>query len=402
MRNRYRLSAVCTALLCSHAYATGGFHVTTQAARGSAMGDAFVAQVDDASAGFYNPAGLAKVKGTQLIGGVILANQPAWQYDGEVRDPYSGDWLESHDDAQKQVPMAPHLYFAHNFGNNFVAGVALNATYPMCLNYTQGDNIALHLVEMNMLPITLNPNFAYMFEDIGLSIGFGFSYTYTQLSTESMMKLPDGTLANVRTDLHDGEWGYDLGLMWDITDRLTFGASYRAKIEQDYHGDLKAAVPVQTPQGSGWMNLPTQKMKLENSQPAVIWLGVAYDVTDRLTMEFDVIETKLSSFESSQGHWDDIYGVKLGGEYQLNQKWVLRAGYSYDQDAVPNHVKAADTHIGELHYFSVGAGYTGDEFKFDITLAENVATSNDVDNELLNGTFKNHVSLLQTTFTYNF
>jgi len=409
MRNKYRLSAVCSALICCHAHATGGFHVTTQSARGTAMADAMVAQVDDASAGYYNPAGLAKVKGTQLIGGFLMANQSSWQFDGDVRNPYTGEWQESHDDAQKKVPMAPHLYFAHNFGNNFVAGVALNASYPMSINWTQGENISFYNVECNLLPITLNPNFAYMFEEIGLSIGFGFSYTYTQLSTEDMVgegKLGEGSpLASVRTDLHDGEWGYDLGVMWDINDRLTLGASYRAEIEHEYHGDIDIAVPAETPQGPAWVNLPKMKTPgggIKNSLPAAIWVGVAYDFTDRLTMEFDVIKTELSTFSSKYGKWDDIYGVKIGAEYKLNSKWVLRGGYAYDQDAVPNRVKSNDTQIGEHHFISAGAGYTGQEFKFDIALAESIFSSNDVDNDRLNGTFQNHVDLVQVSFTYDF
>jgi len=369
------------------------------------MADAMVAQVDDASANFFNPAGLTKVKGTQIIGGTIIAHQAPWQYDGQVKNPYTQKWEESHSDAEEKVLLAPHIYFAHNFGNNFAVGMALNATFPMGINWYQGDNIALYNVENNMFPITLNPNIAYLFEGIGLSVAAGFSYTYTQLSMEFLLPEDPNAgmpLTTVKTEMNDGEWGYNFGLMWDVSDRLTLGASYRSEVTHDFHGTIHAATPVQTEQGSAWVNLPKQRLALENSMPAVLWVGAAYDFTDRLTVEFDVSKTEFSTFTSQFGKWDDVYGVKLGAEYKLNSKWMIRGGLAYDQDAVPNAVKSNDTQIGEHYFVSCGAGYIGKDFKFDIALADSIFAANEVDNERLKGEFKNHVDMVQVSFTYDF
>ena len=49
-----------------------GFRNPDQGARATGQGEAFVAQADDASAIYYNPAGLTQQKGTELTSGSYL------------------------------------------------------------------------------------------------------------------------------------------------------------------------------------------------------------------------------------------------------------------------------------------------------------------------------------------
>src|SRR5439155_13738608 len=49
----------------------GGYEVPMQNARASGQADAFIAQADDASAIWYNPAGLTQIHGTQFVGGLL-------------------------------------------------------------------------------------------------------------------------------------------------------------------------------------------------------------------------------------------------------------------------------------------------------------------------------------------
>ena len=49
-----------------------GFRNADQGAAATAQGEAFIAQADDASAVYYNPAGLVQLTGTHVAGGSYL------------------------------------------------------------------------------------------------------------------------------------------------------------------------------------------------------------------------------------------------------------------------------------------------------------------------------------------
>ncbi|MEA3466103.1 MAG: outer membrane protein transport protein [Thermodesulfobacteriota bacterium] len=59
-----------------------GFHIREQGAKAMGMANAFVAQADDPSAIFYNPAGIAFQDGTQVSLGVTVINVPETEFNG--------------------------------------------------------------------------------------------------------------------------------------------------------------------------------------------------------------------------------------------------------------------------------------------------------------------------------
>ncbi|MBW2186420.1 MAG: outer membrane protein transport protein, partial [Deltaproteobacteria bacterium] len=59
-----------------------GFHIREQGAKAMGMANAFVAQADDPSAIFYNPAGIAFQSGTQVSLGVTVINVPETEFKG--------------------------------------------------------------------------------------------------------------------------------------------------------------------------------------------------------------------------------------------------------------------------------------------------------------------------------
>ena len=70
MIKRILVLTICIAVLIFSANSFGiGFYNPDQAARAQGLADAFVAQADDPSALFYNPAGIVQLPGTQILGG---------------------------------------------------------------------------------------------------------------------------------------------------------------------------------------------------------------------------------------------------------------------------------------------------------------------------------------------
>lgn len=62
-----------------------GFHIREQGAKAMGMANAFVAQADDPSAIFYNPAGIAFQSGTQVSLGVTVVKVPETKFTGTTK-----------------------------------------------------------------------------------------------------------------------------------------------------------------------------------------------------------------------------------------------------------------------------------------------------------------------------
>src|SRR5579864_8679477 len=97
-------------------------------ARAAAQADAFSAQADDASAIFYNPAGLTQLHGTVITGGVTTFF-PNWEFD-------------SAGGQQKNMRLAsvlPDIYVATDFGlDDWRFGIGINN--PFGLNEDWGHH----------------------------------------------------------------------------------------------------------------------------------------------------------------------------------------------------------------------------------------------------------------------
>lgn len=368
--------------LVSCMYATSGFVVTYQGAKASAMADAFIAQADDPSANYYNAAGLTSLQGTQASAGLITAFQTPWKFEGSSVGGVSGSYSE---EARTQVLVAPHFYFSQQLDNNWYFGMGVNASYPLSVQWSPSAALSNIIHENNMLPLTINPNIAYKFQDIGLSLGAGVSYTYAFTSAELV------TPAYTRIEMDGGGFGYNLGLKWEATDYLTLAATYRSKVELDLSGDAYI-------QGLGSVSM-TSKPNL----PAMYVVGVAYKPTKDWTLEVDVGRTEFSSYKNFMGNkWEDTWSYRFGAQYALNSNWDLRFGYAFEETPVPDAVVTADLPDGDNQTFSTGFGYHKDNFKIDISLGDMHRNKRSVNNAYQVGTFELDVPFVQSTFSWKF
>lgn len=383
--------------LVSCMYATNGFVVTYQGAKASAMADAFIAQADDPTANYYNAAGLTALKGTQISTGLIMAYQTPWEFEGSSVGGVSGNYSE---EARSQVLVAPHIYFAQQIDDNWYMGLGINASYPLSVQWHTTDKLAQTSVyQNNMLPLTINPNVAYKFDGIGLSIGAGVSYTYAFVSQEYLATSTAGSGANVRAEIEGGGFGYNLGAKWDINDALTLAATYRSKVELDLTGDgyAQAYIP-----GPGYMSL-SQSISTKANLPAMYVVGVAYKPIKDWLVEVDVGRTEYSSYKNYMGQeWEDTWSYRLGAQYTLNSNWDLRFGYAFEETPVPDAVVGADLPDGDNQTFSTGFGYHKDNFKIDLSAGDMHRNKRSVNNAYQVGSYELDVPFVQATFTWKF
>lgn len=161
--------------------------------------------------------------------------------------------------------------------------------------------------------------------------------------------------------LRSSGFAYKLGVLYRALPHLMLGASYHS---QTHLGDMT---------GTGTLNgVPTAYRVRAAQWPAAFGLGLAWQVTSPLLFTADIQRLRWSrtmqnfnfgpdgAIQALPLRWRDQTVYAFGLAYRLAPHFVLRAGYNYGADPVPdatlNYLGPA---ITERHY-SVGLGWAID------------------------------------------
>lgn len=160
------------------------------------------------------------------------------------------------------------------------------------------------------------------------------------------------------------------GGTFEVNKELALGASYQLKSRL---GDMKTgATSASLTMGQ---TLPGRMIVRDFQMPSILAAGASWKATPKLMLVADVKRIDWSSvmdsfkmtFESSQGlgsmsftlpqNWKDQTVLSLGGAYQLDDAWTLRAGYSHSSNPIPDAtVHPLFPAIVKDHY-TAGVGY---------------------------------------------
>jgi long-chain fatty acid transport protein len=113
-----------------------GFQVSEHNARATGRAGAVIATVDDASAVFYNPAGLTGVKGNQVLLGLTLL-RPISEYEGSG-PPGVGGPAGTYTTTGDFVPV-PNIYLGRELSSKAFVGFGFYAPYGLGIEWSNPD-----------------------------------------------------------------------------------------------------------------------------------------------------------------------------------------------------------------------------------------------------------------------
>ncbi|QXE85802.1 outer membrane protein transport protein [Geomonas nitrogeniifigens] len=377
-----------------------GFKVSEQGAKAMGMGNAFAAQADDPSALYFNPAGIAFLPGIQVNLGALGIMVPQTEFQGTTplsgTPPLATGTAVVTERSRRDVVIAPNFYASYTLeGLPLSFGLGINAIYPLSKSWDDSSVFRNQVQIASIKPINFQPTVAYRFDALNLGVAAGIDITYAQVSLQRSLYSPaiDPTapvppfgayeLGSLGLDGTATDLGYNLGFLWKPRRALSFGLAYRSKITLDIRGEANFLAT--TPTGLGAIVLadsalfPYTRARASSDAstsitlPDTLDLAVAWRPTERLTLEFDATRTGWSSFERLEFHfdspefasfnhqpelrnWRDVWSYKFGGQYEVNPRLALRAGYSFDDSPVPDHTVDPLLPDADRHSFSVGAG----------------------------------------------
>src|SRR5690554_6089541 len=435
--------AVASASLISSTAMASGFKLNEQSASG--VGTAYAgrtAVVEDASTVYYNPAGMSKLTRPEISVGGAYINIDAEFSNGERINPAgTPSGLEGgYDHGGSLIPASsiPFVYYAHPINEKLALGFGVFVPFGAHTEYSDTALSGGFAGKTELTTIDFQPAFSYKINDT-LAIGGGLDIVYAKGTLSKQLDLipyvPAGVGHPLESVLNKDEYkgyentfsvegddvafGWNLGLMWDITPETTLGVTYRSEVKFTLEGDAEfkkkenvdgfAADAVhpqlgQLPPGvypvGGTGKVEDQAAKVPLTGPQNATISLAHRFTDKFQLQggitwtdwssfkyFDVIGTEpglissltpLNKDEHAGKHyighivenWSDSYAYAIGGTYTLNNQWLFRAGFAYDEAPVDKNHRTARVPDNDRKWLTAGARYTvSQDMSFDLGLA---------------------------------
>ncbi len=397
-----RLLALCLTLGVAAALPTSagasGFQLIEQNASG--LGNAFAGQaagVQDASAIFFNPAALTRLKGWNVVASI----EPIG-----INTTFSGDPIASTvptlgplafpvalgtngGNAGKWTPV-PNGYVSAQVADRVFVGVGVNVPFGLETNWDPLWMGRFHATNSKVQAINVNPTVAFRVNEI-LSLGAGVDYQH--LTADLGQGVAYGGIAYVTALSKGGPtaaaailtqmggptgltiegpalisgssngWGWNAGALVKLGEQGHFGVSFRSKVSHDVSGTVtfqdaprfadSSALGALGALGAGLnaqfadgpvgttIDLPftvsvAGAWKSEKVELLADWTYTGWDSVQSL----DITRTGATApFSSVPLSFVNTWRAGLGGNVKLNPEWTLRLGTAFDKSPVQDELR---------------------------------------------------------------
>ena len=319
-RRIFALTAVAVA--CAQGAYAGGFMLMEQTAAGLGRANAGAGVFgDDASAAWFNPAGMTLLKGSRFQVGSAL---------GLVDGKYVSKRGGGSDNARDGIVPIPFLHTTYQLTDNLWVGFSIDVPFGMQTKYKDSFDGRDRGISAKVKTFDFNPSIAYKVND-AISVGVGVSAQYG--SVELGNGYP-GTSLSTKVKGSDVAWGANAGVMIVPTENTRFGLAWRSAVKHDLDGHFKSS-------------LGTQDSTVKFKTPQTIILSGAWDINEKWTVAGTFRWSDWSTFVDlpiykrsgdyiggTDENWKDCYLFSLGADYRYSDEWTYRAGIAYETSTI--------------------------------------------------------------------
>lgn len=340
-----------------------GYQVNTLCVKQEGMGHTGTAMKLGAESMIFNPAGMAFMDKTfDLSAGVsaVIPEATAVLADGK----------EYSTSADPSTPF--HVSAAFSIYDNLKAGITINTPYGSGIDWT--DNWPGSMLNQAVILQVFNvqPTVSYRILP-NLSVGAGLMMAWGNVDLDKGLVDPAtfdkvlmaagvpqkqlfGNTQPASVNINGKAkmaFGYNVGLLWDINDKISVGASYRSKMDMKVEaGDatLTYANELAASQLGALVGMNGANFSAQMPAVSVLSVGVSYKPIEKLTLAFDAQLSGWSDYERLQinflddrltafnqdltKNYKDSWAFRLGAQYALTERFDVRAGFIVDTTPV--------------------------------------------------------------------
>ncbi len=320
----------------------------------SSLGNAYAgtaAIAEDASTIFFNPAGMTRLNGGNLVG-AINAIRPSVEFQNTLSNPALG--FNAGGDAGSWA-FVPNLYYAHAIHPDWSVGIAVNSPYGLKTQYDTNWIGRLQGIDSSLKTIAITPSVAYRISDM-VSVGAGVTAQYAdaQLTTAVSLRGPIAKATG-------SDWGvgWNAGILVQPLASFRVGLSYRSSVSESLEGSFTVPGRIAT------------QDRAQLRTPATTTLSAVLDLDSQWQLLADVAWTQWSSFQSltvvdtatggvlarTVENWRDVWRFAGGVNYKCSERWKFRAGVAYDQSPVSDEHRTVRIPDSDRTWLAVGVQY---------------------------------------------
>lgn len=380
-------SGICT--FATQTFASG-FQLWEQ--DGASVGQyhaGYAALLNDASAAFYNPAGISRFDHPELVlagSGVF----PSFKYKGSVTvfngDPDFIPPLVFDDvSAQGGVPgFVPAFHFVMPINNQI--GFGLSAVVPFGLKTDYGSDTPLRY-QATLSAITvvnISPALSFKLTD-KVSLGFGIDIQRADADFNSFgILIPIGEESDTKSinKADDTAYGYHLGFLYEFTPYTRVGISYHSKVKHKLTGTSKFSGPIADALTDN-LTLVSNNAEADVTLPAYTALSIYHRINPCFGVMGSVIYTQWDVFKTLRlqnvagavpdpdliiapstaiqvvipENYRNTWNFSIGGDYYMTDRITLRGGLGYDETPVRNALRNVQLPDNDRYIIALGGHY---------------------------------------------
>lgn len=362
------IASVIGSMMVSTVSYAGAFSLYTEGS-GAAIGNfaaGIAAEAADASTGWFNPAGLVLLDKEQVVfSGVGVF--PSVKLTGNSTFATTGfePYRENFSQLQASTnAVVPAIHYAKPLGERAAFGLSVVVPFGLATEYSNTSPVRYAATLTDLLTIDVSPQLAGQLTD-HVSVGAGLDLQWSQVKFNRILGAPTllvagGNPPTAFDSLSDNEGhsmgvGFHAGILGAFNDQHTrIGLNYQSKVKHKFHGFSELTGPLADP----LIRDPDAIYRtgsLSSNQiefPDVVTLSGYQDVNEKLALLGSVVYTgwgvfkiiqlnKVAAFTPTLGQiivnspseqdYRNTWRFALGANYHLNDHWMMRAGFGYDQ-----------------------------------------------------------------------
>lgn len=412
----------------------------------SGLGNAFAggaAGAEDATTIFFNPAGMSRLRGSQVTA-AVSAIRPYAKFSDSGSTGATFQTKGGNGGDAGSLALVPNAYVVTESGPALRFGLGINAPFGLKTDYDPTWMGRFQAITSKIQTINLNPSVSYKFNDVA-SLGLGLNYQHISGDLTSAVNYSaaayaagfaaggaaggSAALASVGGQNVEGvsaitgsdsAWGYNLGALFNVTPSTRVGVAYRSKITYTLKGSISfsnkpTALAASPTLANGDVTLPI-------SMPDTFSISVFHQMNDKWDLMADatrtgwgtlqqlkIDRTNGTNVQTVQENWKDTWRVAAGASYHYSEQWVSRIGVAYDQTPVPDGNLTARIPDSNRTWLAFGGQYkpsraSAVDFGYAhlFMKSANIASNQGAGGGNLVGTYSNSVDILSVQYAYSF
>jgi long-chain fatty acid transport protein len=334
----------------------------------------YTTRAGDAGTLFTNPAGMTRLEGNQIMGGIqALYGNASFEANANTSPPLGNNdggnalgWLPGGSLFFVSQP-APHAL------PDLRVGLGVLNYFGSALDYGDDWVGRYYLQKGTLIGFSIMPTVAYQVTD-WLSVGAGLNAMYGYLKGQVAVNniapsLPDGQL-----EYTDRTWGFgaNAGVLLEPMKGTRFGVTYLSQVNLDFKANPQFSNlgPGMTTilGNAGLLNAP---LGLGMTLPNRVMFGFYQDLGKNWTVMLDLDWEQWSQFGKVDVSVDsttptsltktvayqDTFHFALGAQYRPSERWVLSSGFAFDSSMMDDAQRTVAAPVGPTWRFGLGAQY---------------------------------------------